>query len=761
MDLEDPPVQHPTAQNRRQFLQRTGVASAVAAFGLSGRSTAAIDENGEFETDPFTLGVASGDPLPNSVILWTRLAPDPLTAGGGMPDQSVDVAWTVATDEAMSDVVTSGTATAEAEHAHTVHVNAQDLEPNTEYHYQFEAGGASSPVGRTKTAPEPGTSIDEFRFAFASCQAWDAGYYTAYQYMAEEDLDLIIHLGDYIYEYGIGANGGVRNQSIPQPFREETVTLERYRLQYGLYKSAPGLKTAHASAPWLITRDDHEVDNNWADEVPQDPDKQDTREFLIRRAAAFKAYYEHMPFRGEQKPREPDTKPDVLETNRKIDQKLYRNYTFGDLVEFNVLDTREYRSDQACDDAFAIDECQARFSEDRTILGDNQEGWLVDNLQNSEATWDVLANQLPFATMDFLRGEADGYRMDQWDGYVADQRTVKNAFEQHAENPVVVTGDFHSHWANEIRSASDDSKPIGAEFVGTSISSFGNGSELDDFNGDNPGVLGRHVIRENDNVEYNSARRGYTTCTVTPEKWTTDFKVLPYVTDPGAPIRTDATFEVLAGEPGLQPQSPTLVAESMAVGHGKTGSLALAARWLPNGLSGATVTLSLSHPEVASFTGATVDDAFAMSETTVANDGSSVTLRLADLESNAQAVVGGNDTPLATLDVRGDGTGTTDVEITIQRLDDDDGNAPETATRPGVLVVGPPPVTGVDAPTDPDNDGLYEDVNGNGRLDYEDIQTLFDNFESDSVTMNKSAYDFNENGQLDFDDIVDLYEEVN
>jgi len=760
MDLEDPPGQNPTGQNRRQFLQRTGAASAAAALGLSGRSTA-MTEDGEFETNPFTLGVASGDPLPNSVILWTRLAPDPLTVGGGMPDRSVDVSWTVAADRRMTETVTSGTATAEPTHVHTLHINAQDLEPNTEYYYQFEAGGETSPVGRTKTAPKPDASIDEFQFAFASCQAWDAGFFTAYQYMADEELDLVVHLGDYIYEYGIGANGGVRNKSIPTPYRDETESLDRYRLQYGLYKSAPGLKEAHASAPWLITRDDHEVDNNWADEVPQDPDEQTVRQFLKRRAAAFKAYYEHMPFRGAQKPTKPDTKPEVLETNRKIDQKLYRNYSFGDLIEFSVLDTRQYRSDQACNDAFAVDKCKARFAEDRTILGDNQEQWLVDNLRNSDATWDVLANQLPFAKMDFRRGEEDGYRMDQWDGYVPDQRTVKNAFEEHAENPIVVTGDFHSHWANEIRSASDASKAIGAEFVGTSISSFGNGSELDDFNGDNPGVLGEHVIRENDNVKYNSARRGYTSCTVTPETWTTEFKVLPYVTDPGAPIRTDATFEVQAGDPGLQPQSPALVADSLAVGYGKTGSGSLLGRWLSDGVSGGTVTLAVSNPEIASFTGATVDDAFGIGETNVAKDGSSVTIRFADLQKNAQSVVGGNDTPLASFTLRGVDSGTTDIEISVSKFNDDSGGAPETTTEAGVLVVGPPPVTGSTSPTDPDNDGRFEDVNGNGRLDYEDIQTLFDNFESDSVTMNKSAYDFNQNGKLDFDDIVDLFGEVN
>lgn len=744
MDPEHPPVQNPTAQNRRQFLQRTGVASAAAALGFSGRSTALTDD-GEFETDPFTLGVASGDPLPTSVILWTRLAPDPLSVGGGMPDRPVDVAWTVATDEAMRDIVTSGTATAEADSAHTLHVDAGDLDPATEYYYQFEAGGESSPVGRTKTAPEPGTAIDEFRFGFASCQSWPAGYYTAHRYMARDELDLIVHLGDYIYEYAVGANGGERGKSVPQPFREETVSLERYRLQYGLYKSDPDLKAAHASAPWLITRDDHEVDNNWADEVPQDPDQQTTEEFLRRRAAAYKAYYEHMPFRTEQKPDGPE-------------QKLYRNYTFGDLIEFNVLDTRAYRSDQACDDAFAVSDCQARFDEDRTILGETQRSWLLDNLQSSDATWDVLANQLPIARMDFkaqMTGEAEeGFRMDQWDGYVPDQRAVFDAFETHVDNPVVVTGDFHRSFATDLVSfdeGSDD--PVGTEFVGTSISSFGDGADMDDF--------GRQVVADNENVAYYNGKRGYTRCTVTPDEWTTDFRVVEYVTDPDAPVRTDATLTVLAGEPGLQPQSPTLATESMAVGNGATGELGLSARWLSEGVSGGTVTVSLSDPEVASFTGATAADAFGMTETGVADDGSTVTLRFADLDTNVQAVQGGTDVPLAALTVRGDDTGTTDVTVSVERFDDDAGNSPATATDPGVLVVGPPPVTGSDAPTDPDNDGRYEDVNGNGRLDYDDIQTLFDNFEADSVRLNGSAYDFNENGALDFDDVVDLFGQVN
>ncbi|GGN95313.1 MULTISPECIES: alkaline phosphatase D family protein [Haloarcula] len=537
MDTHNPPTPDPDAHSRRRFLQRTGGATALAIVGGSGTATA-VDDDGRFTSDPFSLGIASGDPLPESVILWTRLAPSPLERGGGMPEKKVPVTWTVAEAADMRPVVQTGTVFARPENAHAVHVDVRDLDPDTEYYYQFSAGGHRSTVGRTKTAPAPGAIPDEFRFAFASCQAWYDGFYTPYSHMAEDELDLVVHLGDYIYEYGIGPDGGVRNTSVPQAYRAEPTTLDRYRLQYGLYKSDPDLRAAHASAPWLVTRDDHEVDNNWAGDTPQDPDEQTVRDLLERRAAAFKAYYEHMPFRMAQKPDGPD-------------QKLYRNYAFGDLVEFDVLDTRLYRSDQACGDAFNVDECQARFSEDRTILGDRQEAWLVETLEASTATWDVLANQVPFAEMDFLEGAEDGYRMDQWDGYAADQRTVKHAFEDHVRNPVVVTGDFHSNWANEITSARRDGETIGTEFVGTSISSGGDGAEYTDFDSDEAGALGRYVVEENENVAYNNGRRGYTRCTLTPDRWVTEFRVVDYVTDRGAPIRTDATFVVEDGAPGL------------------------------------------------------------------------------------------------------------------------------------------------------------------------------------------------------------------
>ncbi|WP_318567061.1 alkaline phosphatase D family protein [Salinigranum marinum] len=748
MDLTDPDTPDPTAQNRRQFMQRTGAASVVAALGLSGQATtasAAVDENGEFERDPFTLGVASGDPLPGSVIVWTRLAPDPLAVAGGMPDEPVDVAWKVATDDSVTDIVASGTATAEPAHAHTVHVDVSGLEPNTEYYYQFAAGGTESPIGRTKTAPGPGTSIDEFRFAFASCQQWPDGYFTPFAHMAADDLDLIVHLGDYIYEYGIG-NDSARDTSLPQDFRAETETLERYRQQYALYKSDPDLKAAHASAPWLVTRDDHEVDNNWAGDVPQDPDKQTMEAFLKRRAVAFKVYYEHMPFRLAQKP-------------DGSNQKLYRNYAFGDLIEFNVLDTRLYRDDQACGDSFVAVDCAERFAEDRTILGDAQEEWLVDNLETSEATWDVLANQLPMAKMDYKIGlftgssEGEGFRTDQWDGYVADQNTVFRTFEDHVRNPIVVTGDIHRHFANDLVSP-DTGEPIGAEFVGTSITSGGDGTDMDAF--------GEEMIAENDNVRYYSGKRGYVRCTVRPDEWQTDYRVVEHVTKPESPVRTDARFTVREGTPGLQQPPTTITADSLAVRNGKAGTATLSGRWLPDGFAGGEITVTVTEPEVATLRGVEVADPFGLAETNVSDDDTTATIRLVDIEDAVPPVPGGTDVELASLTVAGGTAGTTDVMVTADRLDSDAGETVETRTYPGVVVVGPPPVgDNTAAPSDLDGDRRFEDLNGNGRLDYDDVTTLFDEFDADSVRLNEAAYDFNENGKLDYDDVVDLYERVN
>ncbi|MGH2604662.1 MAG: alkaline phosphatase D family protein, partial [Dehalococcoidia bacterium] len=261
---------------------------AAALFSTSRLARAAA---AKFSAYPFSLGIASGDPAPDSVVLWTRLAPRPLEPGGGMPAQPVEVAWQVAENEGMSRIVRSGTAIANPEWGHAVHVEVDGLRPAREYWHRFTVARDTSPTGRTRTLPAANTMPDRLRFAFASCQHFEAGLYTAFEHMAREDLDLIVHLGDYIYE------GGERDSSLRRHNGPEIVTLDDYRARYALYKMDPALQAAHAVAPWIVTWDDHEVENNYAGDIPQDPEHTTTREFMLRRAAAYQAYFENMPLR--------------------------------------------------------------------------------------------------------------------------------------------------------------------------------------------------------------------------------------------------------------------------------------------------------------------------------------------------------------------------------------------------------------------------------------------------------------------------------
>ncbi|MGH7962928.1 MAG: alkaline phosphatase D family protein [Candidatus Binatia bacterium] len=323
--------------DRRSFLKLASGAFAGATVGaglspLTRTVTGLVVPRSAFAQSsllyPFTLGVASGDPLQDSVVLWTRLAPNPQEPGGGMSNQDVLVHWEVADDEQFRRVVREGEALAEPEDAHSVHVDVRGLSPARTYWYRFHAGGEMSSVGRTRTAPRRGAPLERFRFAFASCQDFEDGFYTAYQHLVQEEVDVVVFLGDYIYEDAPEpGSGNVRDHT----GAGEPVTLEGYRIRYALYRSDPLLQAAHAALPWIVTFDDHEVDNDWSADIPQDPERQSRAQFLQRRAAAFKAYWEHMPLRPGLRPRGTDI-------------QIYRRFTFGDLVEFNVLDTRQYRS---------------------------------------------------------------------------------------------------------------------------------------------------------------------------------------------------------------------------------------------------------------------------------------------------------------------------------------------------------------------------------------------------------------------------------
>jgi alkaline phosphatase D len=522
---------------RRTFVKLSGLSAAALIFGLGPFTEEAVARP-RFSDYPFSLGVASGDPRPHGVVLWTRLAPDPLAedGNGGMPPLKVPVYWEIAEDEGFGKVVQSGEVFARPELAHSVHVIVRGLNPTHEYFYRFTAGSELSPIGRTKTAPAPGASVAELAFGFASCQMYEHGYYTAYRRMSEEDFDLVVHLGDYIYEYGpnqyVAQSGNVRTHNSPEIF-----TLPEYRNRYALYKTDEDLQAAHAAFPWIVTWDDHEVENNYADEVSQidsEPD-QDPEVFLMRRAAAYQAYYEHMPLRRTSVPQGPD-------------MQLYRRLSYGNLAEFNVLDTRQYRDDQVAGDP-------ERQDPSRTITGEEQEQWLLDGLATSGAIWKVLAQQVFFAKRDGDPGEGERYNMDAWDGYLGSRNRFLEFIQQwRIENPIVLTGDVHNNWAAELKANFDDpnSETLGVEFVGTSITSGGDGA-------DTPGPNQQAVLEENPHIKFFNGQRGYVRCRLTPELWRTDYRVLPYVKEPGAPIYTRASFAVEAGRPGLQQVSETAV----------------------------------------------------------------------------------------------------------------------------------------------------------------------------------------------------------
>ena len=417
------------AMSRRLFLA-SGAALSTLPW-LAGRSEAAPSRRIAFGVDPFGLGVASGDPTSSGVVLWTRLAPRPLEPGGGMPSESVEVGWEIATDDAMKNVVRRGTAVATPQLGHSVHVEAEGLEPDRWYWYRFRAGDAESRVARTRTLPPPTARPDALRFAFASCQSYEQGLFTAYEHMAKDELDLIFHLGDYIYEYG-GVDGKVRKH-----LGAEIASLDDYRIRHAQYRSDPLLQAAHRRCPWFVTWDDHEVENNYANATAEDTGV-DPADFLIRRANAYQAYYEMMPLRAGSLPRGPH-------------MQLYRKASYGRLAELMILDTRQYRTDQPNGDRGA-DLNENALDPRNTMLGAEQEGWLQASLLESTGTWNVLAQQVMMGMVDLSPGENDRYSMDQWPGYAAERmRLVKFLADRKVPNPVVLTGDIHSNWVNDLR----------------------------------------------------------------------------------------------------------------------------------------------------------------------------------------------------------------------------------------------------------------------------------------------------------------------
>ena len=519
---------------RRRFLQAAG---SVAGGALAPALVGCVAPGPNWSKNPFSLGVASGDPLPDGFVLWTRLAPEPLSPDparpGGMNGGPVPVAYEIAADPAMQNVLRRGTALAEPDLAWSVHVEVSGLTPARPYWYRFAAGSAQSPVGRAMTAPLPGAALERLKFGFVSCSNYELGYFSAYRHLADEAPDFAIFLGDYIYEY-VSQRPGVRRHSDGV----EAHDLRTYRNRYAQYRTDPDLQRLHAEVPALMTWDDHEVQNDYADQWSETFD--DPVKFLKRRADAYRAFYEHMPLRPSLSHPDGPT------------MRVYDRFTFGDLVEFSVLDGRQYRSREACymppdhggGHQETVTGCPELLDPRRTFLGFAQERWLYDGLARSRARWNVIAQDQLMA--EFCERTGDGhiaFWTDDWNGYPeARKRLLTHLRDARVANPVVIGGDIHSFWANDLKVDFDDPRApvVASEFVGTSITSLG--PPYDTF---------MQWVPENPHVHFfESRRRGYVSVELARERMSVAMRVVSDVTDPKATIAGLKNFVVENGRAG-------------------------------------------------------------------------------------------------------------------------------------------------------------------------------------------------------------------
>ncbi len=514
--------------DRRAFLKLLASAGLLAVPDARAQPI----QRPRFAVDPFSLGVASGYPSTGSVVLWTRLAPAPDEPDGGMPAATLPVDWQIAQDEGMRRVVRAGTFEASPDWGHSVRVEPRGLEPGRPYWYRFRVGAAESPIGRTCTAPAAGTVPTRLRFAFASCQHYEQGYFGAYRHMLADQPDLIAFLGDYIYETSWG-RAPVRKHGNSEP-----TTLAAYRARYAQYKSDLDLREAHRACPWIATWDDHEVDNDYANDRPEDgmPPEQ----FLLRRAAAYRAYYENMPLPARMRPDGPK-------------MKIYTRLDWGRLARFHLLDDRQYRAHEACSryphggGSNTVDplDCPALADPARTMLGAEQEAWLDAGLAEGGIGWNIIAQQTLMAPIDRKPGPGTLAWTDGWDGYpAARKRLLDSIASRKAANPVVIGGDVHSFWVADLKTDVGDanSAAVASEFCGTSITSQGPAQKFIDA-----------ILPENPHVKFaRGDRRGYVLVDIGGKGLRADLRAMDTVKTAQADCSTLASFVVEDGRPGPQ-----------------------------------------------------------------------------------------------------------------------------------------------------------------------------------------------------------------
>jgi alkaline phosphatase D len=478
--------------------------------------------------NPFTLGVASGEPTADGVVLWTRLATRPLEPDGGMGVAPVAVGWEVAEDLGFRRIVRRGRALAAPQAGHSVHVEVAGLKPDRTYWYRFRVAGGASPVGRTRTAPAAGAMVDRLRICFASCQKYESGFYAAHKHMAEEAPDLVLFLGDYIYEGDPGGKGEVRRHQNPEP-----KDVAGYRVRYASYKTDPMLQAAHAAAPWSVIWDDHEVSNDYGGS--RDQDASDPVAFLRRRAAAYQVYYENMPLRRRTLP----VGPDML---------LYRSLDWGRLAQIQLVDDRQYRSEPVCKISKGrsklVSDCDERRDPRRSMLGQPQEAWLLDTLGKSTAQWNLLAQQTLFARAalpSLADAKASVFSTDGWEGSPATRdRILARWREAKVSNPVTLGGDIHCFAASDL-AEQPGAPPIATEFVGGSITSFGMGE-----------MEARTFTSRNPHIRFLDGRqRGYGRMDVTPKGTRVTLRAIASAADPNSAVADLATYVVEPGRAGV------------------------------------------------------------------------------------------------------------------------------------------------------------------------------------------------------------------
>lgn len=507
---------------RRRFL-------IGAAAGLVPAACSFEQERAASHETLFPLGVASGDPLSDGIVLWTRIAKEPFGVDPALG--RIPVYWAIARDRSFREIAQRGVVEAAPESSHCIHVDVSDLSPGTEYFYFFEAMGRRSPVGRTRTLPIVGDHVGHYRIAVASCQDFSAGYFTAYRDIVEQAPDLVIHLGDYIYET---AGGEVR----PYPV-DEAMTLEDYRALYAQFRLDPDLQRAHLEIPWILIWDDHEVVNDWGPdhylpsshnrEIPHD-------QYLTRKSAAIRAYKEYMPLRWSR---------DGDETR----ERLYDRTTIGDLIELNRLDVRSYRDEPACDldERHHFTPCDASADTSRSLLGEEQEDWLIEGMGSTGATWNVLVQATVMAPLDLSAGEDRRHEADSWDNYEGTRnRVIAMIQDRSLDNVVSVGGNIHAFYAGVMYDDqwSENRRPIMSEIVATSINASGGGDErYDDING---------RLDQNPGIRYFENRlRGYVLLDISHNELTAVFRSVDDVKDPDGAVTTLHTVQVAAGTPEI------------------------------------------------------------------------------------------------------------------------------------------------------------------------------------------------------------------